>query len=168
MAIFGLCKTTITCSKVSCFLQKLDPATDKSTHTEMFRTLLSSLGLKWHNSADEMCLVEGSWEAMVKSNALFTAIQKASCHPQIYDDMALLYEWSTSCSGVVHPVSTTSNSSKVPLSGATRVKNLNDASNKSPESGVDADYICPSLNLENHNRVNTDSKKDVEEVCGRN
>ena len=44
---------------------------------------------------DGQCYIEGSWEAMLKGHTIFTAVKKASTLPEIYNDMGLLYEWST-------------------------------------------------------------------------
>ena len=93
MVLFGVCKSTVTCSAVSCLLHKL--LVDQSAPNQMFKTLLSDFGLQWHfGKEDGLCYIEGSWEAMVNGYAVFTAIQKARDRPEIYHDMWLLYEWS--------------------------------------------------------------------------
>lgn len=94
MVLFGPCRSTVDCLTVTYILQKL--SSDASTFGRMFKLLLTDWGLSWNfDDKDGICKIEGSWEAMLKGYTLFTAIDKASKHPEIYHDFGLLYQWST-------------------------------------------------------------------------
>ena len=169
MTLFGVCKTTVTCSSVSCFLQKL--LVDQSTANKMFKTLLTDLGLKWHFGKDGLCYIEGSWEAMVNGYEIFTAVQKARDHPKIYQDMWLLYEWSigqvrvgsSSCDNKSDECTDQCLVGNPQTPAATVVRKTCHDSGTSTinrDSSVDTDHVYASRNDD----VKVDLQSDVKEV----
>ena len=174
MALFGVCRSTVICPSVSCLLQKL--LVDQSTSNVMFKTLLSDFGLKWHfGEEDDLCYIEGSWEAMISGYEVFTAVQKARDRPEIYHDMRLLYEWSIGqvrfdnqqCDNNFDKCTDEYLVGQSQTLAAAEVKkmwpkSLSSAASVVPK--VDADHIYASRNSEDNDVANVNLQSDVKEV----